>query len=93
MPHGVGRRQAPGGSQPARVDGPEDGPGRRVQVHGCQQEQGHRLDRGHAVRVPGEPEEVHPGHEDGLPGDEETVREGRPDCVPQVGYVLEKFGA
>lgn len=31
-----------------------------------EQEQGRQVGRGHALRLPAQPEEVHPGHEDGL---------------------------
>lgn len=40
---------------------------------------------GHALRVPAQPQEVHPRHEDGLRGAEEARGPRGPDRVPEVG--------
>jgi len=48
-----------------------------------EQEQGCHLERIHAVRLPLEPEKVHPGHEDGVRGSQEAGRSRGFDCVPQ----------
>ena len=65
-------RPAQDGPQPQRPVWPQDGPGARLLVHGRQHQEGHHVERGHALRVPAQPQEVHPGHQDGL-------------CRPQEG--------
>ena len=52
-------------------------------VLGGEQEQGRDVERRHAVRLPVEPEKVHPGHEDGLRRSQEAGRSRRLDRVPQ----------
>lgn len=52
-------------------------------VLGGEQEQGRDVERRHPVRLPVEPEKVHPGHEDGLRRSQEAGRSRRLDRVPQ----------
>ena len=52
-------------------------------VLGGEQEQGCDVERRHAVRLPVEPEKVHPGYKDGVRGSQEAGRPRGFDRLPQ----------
>jgi hypothetical protein len=71
------------GPQPGRPFRPRQRHNGGVRVQRREQKQRRQVGNRHPLRLPVEPEEVHPGNEDGFRGAEKTAGQGRPHRVPR----------
>uniref|UniRef100_A0A0E0KXC5 Uncharacterized protein n=1 Tax=Oryza punctata TaxID=4537 RepID=A0A0E0KXC5_ORYPU len=83
VPHGGARWRAQAGSQPSWPLRPSVRHHPRLRLLHRQQEHGRCLGGRHPLRLPAQPQEVHPGYQDGIPRPEEAAGAHRPHCLPQ----------